>query len=598
MRIAVLGTPRSGTDPRTVRLVVSLGDAGHDVAFMSSGAVDPRIEESAMRTIRLNTRWPSGAGRVGGLIRRFNPRRMRSRNMHTHAVSVLDDFQPDLVYTADATLAMLADDFGFSVATDAKSPAGIANIAATLAPEDPNLAAYDDHHQIPWVERPLSTPALGRHEGARVVLCYHPTTTTPARYLHAALERAGVAVDHKYPNLDLSDIQPDVSAVLIVESPYPAVQVSGETSVPVLFWVHHGEIHLYQNIRLAERYQADGVLLAHSWHLAHRFRQPVFRFPFGVPTEMLSGPIPYAERPLDVAMVASGFDDTGDRYATRRRIADELTGALGPERVLFRGELSPIEMFEVYDRSKAVIDEGGSLHRPITMRVFEATGSGAALVTDPAPGIELLYEPDAEFVALDTEDPLRSTSGDRDHSQIAAAGQARALGVHTYDHRVDELFSILEQLGSRIPLARRGAPRLSPLKGGRQTATSPFQGGRQTAEESGRFLAAVGRFAEIDTIACADRGAAPFGSSSYVVWSHADVTQRHIFVDAVVLDDPSTPSLQLMQQAHRFVFSSELHAPTVATMLTDAGRTFTEIIMGDVRVFDFETPGYIVRDTP
>jgi hypothetical protein len=122
---------------------------------------------------------------------------------------------------------------------------------------------------------------------------------------------------------------------------------------------------------------------------------------------------------------------------------------------MFAGGLPPAEMFATYGDSKAVVDEGGSLHRPITMRIFEATGSGAALVTDPAPGIELLYEPGSEFIKLDALDPIRSLTGGSVTAQIAAAGQTRALGAHTYDHRVDELLSILERLsGSGVPLSR------------------------------------------------------------------------------------------------------------------------------------------------
>jgi hypothetical protein len=108
----------------------------------------------------------------------------------------------------------------------------------------------------------------------------------------------------------------------------------------------------------------------------------------------------------------------------------------------------------------------------------------------------------------------------------------------------------------------------------------------------------VERFAEIDTIACVEPGEAPFGSSSYVVWRHSDVTDRRVMVDAVVLDNGSAPTAELLDGAHRFVICSQRHVPTVRAMLTQAGRSFTESTQNDCQIFDFETSGYIVRDTP
>ncbi|MEA2022740.1 MAG: glycosyltransferase [Actinomycetota bacterium] len=569
MRIAVLGTSRSGTDPRTVRLVTSLTAAGHDVTFLSPGLVDPRIEASADRIVSIDTRWPRRGGRIAGRVRRLNPQRVREQNSRRHMTSVLFDLRPDLVYAANRDLAQLADGLGFVVAADTKLQAGISNSLARLAPGNPGLGGLADDEFTPWVERPATTPAAGRHTGKRIVLCYHPTETTPARYLRAALERAGVTVDHRYPEIDLSEVPHEADGVVFVESPYPALGVTGETPVPILYWVHHGEIHLYQNLRLAQRYRADAVLLAHSWHLAHRFPVPVHMLPFGVPTEMLDGDAALADRPIHVSMVAAGFDGTDERYATRRRVAEALTAELGSDRVRFIGGMSPSEMFSIYARSRAVIDEGGSMHRPITMRVFEATGSGAALATDPAPGLEMLFERGSEFITLDTSDPVRSLPADDRTAQIAAAGRERALGVHTYDHRVDELLAILGTTGGGSDAVLVSA---EPLR------------------------AAVERFAEIDTIACSDEGSGAFSASSYVVWSHRDVQERHLTVDAVVCDAPEEPTDGLLRRAHRFVFCSASSASTVRTMLDADERSFSETVHDGVHVFDFEMPGYVVRE--
>jgi len=513
--------------------------------------------------------------------------------MHRRALSTLRSLQPDLVYVADPRLVLRVDGAGFTIASDTKMVIGVANTLAVVTPDHPATAGLADAESTPWVKRQTSEPAAGRHRGKRVVLCYHPTDTTPARYLHAALTRAGVEVDHRYPGVDLSAVDAGTDGVVFVESPYPAMDVSGETVVPAVYWVHHGEIHLYQNIRLAHRYRADAVLLAHSWHLAHRFSGPVFRFPFGVPTEMLAESVPFDNRSLDVSMVAAGFDDAGGRYVARRELASAMTEALGGERVLFAGGRSPDEMFSTYARSKAVVDEGGSLHRPITMRVFEATGSGAALITDPAPGIDLLFNPDSEYIPLDTADPVASLQSPDTLKAVAMAGRTRALGAHTYDHRVDELFTILDRV---VPVAAVGVP----LSRGTAEESCDDAGGsaKPTGPRAADFLAAVARFAEIDSIVCSEACSAAFAQTSYLVLSHSEVTARQMTVDAVVVDDGSTPTDGLLQRAHRYVFSSTKHASTVATMLTDADRTYTESTEGDVHIFDFATPGYIVRDTP
>jgi len=569
MRIVVLGTARAGADPGTVRLVTSLAAAGHEVAFVSSGSVDTRIESAATWTINIDTRRPRRGGKIAGLLRRLNPRWLRLRNATAHITSELGNLRPDLVYAQTRELAALADALGFVVTSDARIELAVSSSLESLAPKRPHLAGFDAVGD-PWLNRLFTTPEPDRHKGMHLVLCYHPTDTTPARYLHAALERAGIHVDHRYPSVDLSGISDDVDGVVFVESPYPSLEVTGDTSAPIVFWVHHGEHHLYPNLRLATRYRADGILLAHSWHLAHRFTVPVFPFPFGVPTEMLREPTAFDDRPLEVSMIASGFDGEGERYAVRRRLASQMIERFGADRVRFSGGLSPEEMFAVYAGSKIVIDEGGSRHRPITMRVFEATGSGAALVTDPAPGIELLFEAGRDFLPIDSfGGPMRDSVTEQ-AAKIALAGHRRALGVHTYDHRVDELIDVLGSLEKR--------DEAEPV------SVSPM---RLAVEER----------AEIDSMACGETMMGAFRDSSYIVWSHQTAMERGAAVDAVVLGPGDDPMVELIALTHRYVFCSTSIAPTVHSMLTDTDRSFTESSTGSIAIFDLATPGYIVRES-
>jgi hypothetical protein len=262
--------------------------------------------------------------------------------------------------------------------------------------------------------------------------------------------------------IDLAAIDPATDLIVFVEGPYPALDVAGTTDVPTLFWFHHGEHHLHANLRLADRYRADAVLMAHSWHLAYWLPLPVHRFPFGVATELLDPSLPLADRDYDVAMVGAKLREGGP-YGRRQRLVAELEAALPHDRLGFREQVTAEEMARLYGNSRIVINEGGTRHYPITMRVLEAVGSGAVLLSDRLPGMEMLLEEGSQFarlgddVAVDVTDLL----GDLDRLQaMSDSALDRAMGLHTYDHRVDELFAIAS--ATRKRRVTRSATR-SPL---------------------------------------------------------------------------------------------------------------------------------------
>ena len=102
-------------------------------------------------------------------------------------------------------------------------------------------------------------------------------------------------------------------------------------------------------------------------------------------------------------------------------------------------------MADLYARARLVLNEGGTKHLPITMRVFEAVGSGAHLVTDPLPGTELLLGA-GSWSQLDDEhvrEQVETLAADSATRERAAAASTVARARHTYDHRVDELLDVL-----------------------------------------------------------------------------------------------------------------------------------------------------------
>ena len=117
----------------------------------------------------------------------------------------------------------------------------------------------------------------------------------------------------------------------------------------------------------------------------------------------------------------------------------------------FHGAAWGLDMYTILARSCIALNRHGDIAEGYAnnMRLFEATGAGALLVTEAGKNLSQLFEPDREVVgytgADDLVDKLRYYSEHEDERrQIAAAGQARTLKEHTYSRRIDELASLLE----------------------------------------------------------------------------------------------------------------------------------------------------------
>jgi hypothetical protein len=109
-------------------------------------------------------------------------------------------------------------------------------------------------------------------------------------------------------------------------------------------------------------------------------------------------------------------------------------------------------MSRIYGDARVVVNEGGARHYPITMRIFEAVGSGAALLTDPVPGLELLFDPNADYAVM-TEDVVEDVERlitDLDATDaMTTNAYSKAERRHTYDHRVDQLVEIARDTRKR-----------------------------------------------------------------------------------------------------------------------------------------------------
>ncbi|WP_298258687.1 glycosyltransferase [Bradyrhizobium sp.] len=167
--------------------------------------------------------------------------------------------------------------------------------------------------------------------------------------------------------------------------------------------------------------------------------------------------LPTAERSLGVTFVGTLSSFHADRIrlleylATRTRfniwgmIADEISPA-SPIHACYRGQAWGKEMFSIFRRSQIVINQhiGIAGEFANNMRLYEATGCGAALVTDRKTNLQELFEVGSEVV--DYGDPAECVArieellDDPDRcAEISKRGQARTCTSHTYRQRTAEL---------------------------------------------------------------------------------------------------------------------------------------------------------------
>ena len=127
--------------------------------------------------------------------------------------------------------------------------------------------------------------------------------------------------------------------------------------------------------------------------------------------------------------------------------------ASSPLHRCFQGEVWGADMYQALRRSKVTlnshIDMAG--REAGNMRLFEATGVGAFLLTDFKDNLHTLFAPDREVAVWRSVDDclaaIDRAIGDADgRAAIAGAGQARTMAQHTYRHRTSEILGFVGQI--------------------------------------------------------------------------------------------------------------------------------------------------------
>jgi hypothetical protein len=170
---------------------------------------------------------------------------------------------------------------------------------------------------------------------------------------------------------------------------------------------------------------------------------------------------------IDVSFVGTVSVDHQQRIALLEAVAGrydlKLWGnrpqalpASSPLHRCFQGEVWGADMYQVLRRSRITLNSHIDLagREAGNMRLFEATGVGAFLLTDFKDNLDTLFAPDREAaVWRSIEDCLnvigRMIGDDDGRAAIARAGQARTMAQHTYRHRAAEILGFIEGVRAR-----------------------------------------------------------------------------------------------------------------------------------------------------
>jgi spore maturation protein CgeB len=123
-----------------------------------------------------------------------------------------------------------------------------------------------------------------------------------------------------------------------------------------------------------------------------------------------------------------------------------------PVKRRYRGEAWGLEMYRVLAGAKVALNRHIDVAEDYAnnMRLYEATGVGALLLTDAKRNLGELFAVGREVVAYEDADDLAAKiehylEHEDERASIARAGHERTLGEHSYEARMRELADILSR---------------------------------------------------------------------------------------------------------------------------------------------------------
>ena len=122
-----------------------------------------------------------------------------------------------------------------------------------------------------------------------------------------------------------------------------------------------------------------------------------------------------------------------------------------PIREHYMGQAWGSQVYQILQSSKMTLNHHGDVAPYANnMRLFEATGVGAFLITDWKDNLSDMFEPGKELVAYRSPEECVELiryylEHDEERAAIACAGQTRTLREHTYASRMKELVDIVHR---------------------------------------------------------------------------------------------------------------------------------------------------------
>lgn len=122
-----------------------------------------------------------------------------------------------------------------------------------------------------------------------------------------------------------------------------------------------------------------------------------------------------------------------------------------PLRSCWKGQAWGRQMYELYGKAKIVINRHGEVASGYAnnLRLFEATGMGALMVTEYAPNVHQLFPAHTLRTYEDADDLCRILlyylENDGEREAIAASGQRHTLANHNYGLRMKTVSRVLSE---------------------------------------------------------------------------------------------------------------------------------------------------------
>jgi spore maturation protein CgeB len=144
------------------------------------------------------------------------------------------------------------------------------------------------------------------------------------------------------------------------------------------------------------------------------------------------------------------------RYALKLWANLQGLPASSPLHRCLQGEVWGADMYQVLRRSRITLNSHIDIasREAGNMRLFEASGVGAFLLTDFKDNLGTLFEPNRDVVAWRSVDDCFKAidhylGDDKSRVAIAQAGQARTIAQHTYRHRVGKILGFVDNIRLR-----------------------------------------------------------------------------------------------------------------------------------------------------